>query len=919
VETEAVVALDVRPTIRRAFRIAVRRRDLVEAEVDAELQSHVELRIAQLMTRGLTREQAEAEARRRFGVSWAEAVRRLHDAGNQREARLDMRERLDAVWSDVTYAVRTALRQPAFSVVVVLTFALGIGANATIFGVIDQLLLRPPPHVAQPQELFQLGRTVVFDGREQVVGRFAYPVSVVMRSDSSTFDAVAVSTGQSKSTLNPGARAEQIYTTLVSAGFFDVLGTRPSLGRFFQPEDDSEAATPSVVLSHGFWQRRFGGDRSILGQTLRIGPRQFTVIGVAPPEFRGVGSKRIDAWIPIAAAGEMRLIADDWKTNWSGGWVLIHARLRAGVTRAGAEQRIATSYANANAAWRAATGRRADSQRVRFVLQSILPAEQLADNAEAKVARLLAGVVGLVLLIACANVANLLLARGAERQREIAVRMALGVSRARLLRLLVSETVVLAVAGGVLALMVTQWSVRILHATLLEDFAWTDSAFEPRVIAVTLGLVALTTTLAGIVPALKASNPDVTQSLKAGGREGGVDRSRMRAALLVMQAALSVVLIVGTGLFVQSLRKIAAVQLGYQPTRAIAATMGMEALMGLASLGAKPADRSALFARMRDRIAAIPGVEAATLSSTHPLHGWGFGMAVQIRGRDSVPSSPAGGPYYNAVGAEFFSTLGIRLSEGRAITSQDVATNARVAVLSEAMARAYWPNETAVGRCVILGSDSGCTTVVGVAVDALEQLKTEPKRFLIYVPAGDRWDSGANVIIARVRDPAQLVEPIRRAIQTTSADLPYAEVQSFDELLAPQVRPWKAGATLFATFGLLAVVIATLGLYSAISYSVTRRAHEFGVRMALGAQARDVVSLVVSQGLRPIVAGVGFGVITALIAGRLIASILFDTSPRDPIVYLVVTAIMVTVAIAASAFPARRASRVDPATALRGD
>jgi predicted permease len=910
------VPLPIRPRVRRAFRLALRRRDLTDAEIDEELRFHVEMRVAQLMARGLTRDEAGAEARRRFGASWDDAVSRLHDAGNLREERLAMRERLDAIRHDLAYAARTLVRQPGFAIVVVLTFALGIGANVTMFGVIDRLLLQPPPHVTNPGELVQVGITSSRGGEERFVDRLHYPLYTLMRADTVAFGGVAITTSPSPATLGRGASAEEILTALVNAEYFAVLGARPSAGRFFLPEEDRDASGHRVVvLSHGFWQRRFGGDRAVFGKSLQIGADNFTVVGAAPPGFTGVEPKRVDAWIPIGGAGSLRFVGEDWATNWGSYWLQIYGRLRPAVRADVAVDRIGVSYAAAYDAYRATNPRARDRERPRFRLRSILPAERLEGNAEANVARLLAAVAGLVLLIACANVANLMLARGGERRREIAVRLALGVSRARLLRLLLVETAVLAAIGGVVAVLVAVWGMRLVRATLLADFAWASSAFDGRVLGITLLLVLATTLLAGFAPALRASRPNVTEALKAGGREGSVQHSRLRTSLMVFQAAVAVVLVVGAGLFVHSLRQVAALRLGYEPERVIAATVD------LAPLGYQRVARTTLFATMRDRVVAMPGVASASTSATHPLHGWGFGMRVRVPGRDSLPEAATGGPYYNTVGADYFATLGLRLVEGRPITAEDVSVDARVAVLSEPMARAYWPRQRAVGRCIMLGSDSACTTVVGVASDAREQVGADEERFLIYVPLTSRWGDGANVLLVRARggDPARLVAPIRTAMQMAAPNLPYANVQPLADLLAPQVRPWKMGATLFALFGLLALLIAAVGLYSAISYGVTQRGHEFGVRMALGAQAGDVVGLVMGQGVRAAVMGVVAGTVVSLLAGRFVADLLFQTSPRNPVVFASVAALILAVAAAASFVPAWRAARVHPVRALRGE
>ena len=915
------MAFDIRPRIRRAFQLALRRRDLVDAEVDAELAAHVDLRVSQLMARGLTREQAEGEARRRFGESWAVAVHTVKSAGQRRESRLSFRERLDGVRSDLRYAGRTLLRQPGFACVVVLTFALGIGANATIFGVVDRLLLRPPPHVVRPAEVKQVGLLINVRGGERFSGRFSYPFFELLRADTAAFSDVILSTGYATSTLDPGPGAAPITTSLVSGGFFRALGVRATLGRLFTADDDIESASPVAVLNHAFWQRRFAGDRSIIGKTLRIGPGQFTVVGIAPPDFTGVEPKQVDAWIPVSTAGPLRLIGKTWRTDWPSFWLFVYARVRPGVSDAAAAERVRAMYANAHEAWKSANGIAQADPPLKVALQSILPAEQLRDNAEAKVSRLLVAVAALVLLIACANVANLLLARGAERRREIAVRLALGVSRGRLVRLLVAETVILATVSGLVALLAARWGVQALYLTLLEDFAMGESALDWRVVVVTVALVLFTTVVAGLVPALRASRPNVIDSLKAGGRAGSATPSSVRTTLLAVQAGLSVILIVGAGLFVQSLRQAATIELGYEPDRVVAASLGIEALMGLQSLGANKVERQARFERMRERVAQIPGVAEATVSSTHPLLQLRFGMDVRLRLTDTLTGYGRERPAYNVITANYLQTLGIPLLDGRSISVTDIATDARVAVVSRELARRYWPTERAVGQCVFLEADSTCTTIVGVAADAREQVNVPEPRRMIYVPANSRWDSDMNVLLVRSRgdNASQLIAPIRRAIQTSAPNLPFVEVHTFGDLLSPQIRPWKIGAMLFALFGGLAVVVAAVGLYSAISYSVAQRRHEFGVRVALGAQVRDVVGLVIGQGLRSVVFGIAAGIIVALFAGRFVADLLFQTSPKNPGVFAAVVAFMILLAFVASFIPARRASRVDPAVALRGD
>ena len=431
---------DIRPRIRRAFRLAIRTRDRIDEEIDEELQTHVDLRVAQLMAHGLTADQAKREAIRRFGESWTRALADLHAAGRRREERLAMHERLDAWWHDVRYAARTLVRQRVFALVVTATFALGIGANVTMFGVIDRLLLSPPPGIGDPQELGYITLSVV-GSKYPPHSTLHYPLVAALRADSTVFTQVAAVTEAWKYTLGRGANAEEIRASLVSGSYFPMLRARPTIGRLLSEQDDRDVSVGAVVLSYGFWRRRFGGDHTIIGKSLRIGPRYFTVVGVAERGFTGVDPRRVDAWIPVEVAGELRGLGPGWKTSWGSYWIHVVARVRRGVSAELANAHAHAVYQRGREADDAAHRRHPDTEQIRIDVRSILPSEQLGGVPEARVARLLVAVTVIVLLIGCANVANLLLARGLERRREISVRLALGVSRLRLIRLLLAETI----------------------------------------------------------------------------------------------------------------------------------------------------------------------------------------------------------------------------------------------------------------------------------------------------------------------------------------------------------------------------------------------------------------------------------------------------------------------------------------------
>jgi predicted permease len=429
-----------------------------------------------------------------------------------------------------------------------------------------------------------------------------YPLIAALLADSAAFTEAAGATDADRYTLGRGVNAEQVFGSLVSGSYFALLRARPALGRLIGPDDQRDLSPAAVVLSHGFWQRRFGGDRSAIGATLQIGPQSFTVVGVAERGFTGVDPRRVDVWMPLTAAGALHSQTSEWATTWGSYWINVFARAKPGLSRALVDARTTAAYVNGRDAWRASTKRDPGTSQpripqVRLSLMSVMPSEQLQDNAQAKIARLLGAVAIVVLLIGCANIANLLLARGTERRREIAVRLALGVTRWRLIRLLLAETTLLAVVGGVVALAVSVVGVKVLRTTLLTDFEWIDGAIDARLVGATLALVALTAVIAGLAPALSATRPNVTESLKSGGREGGVRRSHTSTVLIVVQAALSVMLLVGAGLFVTSLRHVASLRLGYDVDRVLSVTTD------LTTLGYNKAERQALFTRMRARLA----------------------------------------------------------------------------------------------------------------------------------------------------------------------------------------------------------------------------------------------------------------------------------------------------------------------------
>jgi len=689
-----------------------------------------------------------------------------------------------------------------------------------------------------------------------------------------------------------------VHVVLASASYFPLLGVRPALGRFYLADEDRPGGPAVVVLSYGFWRTAFQGDSGILGRQLQLGRSSYTVVGVAPERFTGVNLENVDAWVPLTASTPE--LMGPGSLNRGSYFLEIIGRLGPGGKEAA--EREATLAFRAEEVYAGV-----DSTAV-ALLGPVQHARGPEMSQNATVSLWLSAVSVIVLLVACANVANLLLARALQRQREIAVRLALGASRLRLARQLVTESVLLALAGGVAALLVTLWAGPVIRAFLLPDMPALASAVDARVLLFTGSVALLTGFLAGCVPALQVGRADLTPALKAGAREGRYRRSRLRSGLLVGQVALTVTLIVGAGLFVRSLRNVAGQDFGFDPAHTLLATMDLRAA------GYRPGQINQLNLQMLSRLEALPGVGAAAATIGHPF-GWATASSVSVPGRDSIPQLKGGGPYYQRVTPGYFAAMGTPV-RGRAFTPAD--RGAPVAIVSETMARLLWAGETAIGQCFFVGSDKRCAEIVGVVPDARRFSAVEDVAMHFYVPFTPDSSAFITALVVRARGrPEDLVAPVRAAMQETAANLPYAAVTPLADLVAPSIRPWRLGTTMFGVFAGLALVLAAVGLYGVLSYTVAQRSHEIGIRMAMGARRGNVLALMVGQGVRIAALGAGIGALAALAGGRVLSSLLYGVSPRDPVVLLGAAVIPLVVAAVASYVPARRAAKVDPVVALR--
>jgi predicted permease len=868
------------------------------SELEDEVKLHLEL--------DAVYEGDAGQARRRFGSP-------LY---HREETRAQTWLRLvDVARQDVRAAWRGVMHRPAVAALMVGTLALGVGVNAATFTMLDALYLRAPSGVAEPDSLrrywvehFNSGDGVPFKTQNM-----SYPRLQVLIRASGSPERVALYGTDNSLRLGRGFGGPRVRAVYASSNYFPVLGVRLARGRFYTSAEDSLGqAAPVALVSHAFWQSRLGGDPAALGNTIAIGKNDYTVIGVLDPAFRGLDLEPSDVWIPMAAAPEP---GPWWTRTWN--TVLFRAVERGGPPAAAFEERATALVRAFN---RDATPARPDTL-MRVYTGSIIEARGPAEpGQELVITTRLAGVAAIVLLIAWANVINLLLARAVDRRREIAVRLALGISRVRLIRTLMLEAGLLALAAAAVALLAGWGGGLALRALLTPGVEWAYPALDWRV-ALFTGLVALTSGLvAGLLPALQASRPALTSALKSGARDGVRHRSRLRTGLVAIQAALSVTLLVGAALFVQSLRNVRALDLGFDSDRLVFGSL--EFLEGEAP------PRPVIVAALRDvasRMAGRPGIEAVARTGMEPMRGFSMmDVFADEFSPESVQANPHAQPFAASVTPSYFEAVGLRFLQGRRMAGGDVDGGPAEVVVNEAMARLVWPGRNPLGRCMRFEKrENPCYTVVGVVEDSRWGYVIEPEpRPQYYLPLGNLPSPGATGRVLIVRTAPRAAEPIAAEVRSVLAGVfPAAQVhvRRMLENLEPEYRPWRLGATLFTGFGLLALLVAIIGIYSTVSYGVSQRTHEFGVRAALGAQLGDVVRLVVGEGLRTVAIGVVFGIGLALAAGRLVAAMLYGVSPADPLTLGLVPGVLLVVAAAAALVPAWKAGRVDPLTALRAE
>lgn len=828
--------------------------------------------------------------------------------------------RLETIWQDIRYAVRGLRQKPGFTLAVVTTLGLGIGANAAMFGITDRLLFRPPSFMTEPDRVHRVYLVRTFDGKENFGSYFQYTRYQDLRQWTNAFDVTAAISG-SQTAVGVGDDARNMDIAAVSASFWQLFDAPPAIGRYFTAAEDTAPLGASVVvLSHPFWQSRYGGRADVIGQRIKIAKVDYTIIGVAPEGFHGTATERVPvAFLPITtwAGTEFTWNPKDlsnWYTKYNISWMQMYARRKPDVSNEQASADLTSAYKRSYQKQRemAPQTTPAELAKPRALAGSVHAARGPQPSEVSKVARWVSGVAIIVMLIAAANVANLLLARALRRRREVAVRLALGVSRRRLVSQLVTESLVLATIGGVLGLAIAQFGGSILRTQFFPSGDKISVIADARTLLFAAGTVVFAGLFTGLAPAFTSGRTDLASSLKAGVREGTYHRSRMRTALLVLQGALSVILLVGAGLFVRSLNNVSSLRMGYDidPVLWVGVEERGEKLMD--------AEKVALRNRLEETARRITGVTQASRAVTVPFYmTWDEGIFVA--GHDTALLNRKSWRLQGA-SPTYLATVGTRLLRGRFIESTDTEKSPKVMVVSESMARYLWPGKDAIGQCVRIGADTmPCTEVVGVTEDIRAGELADDDKFFYYRPITQANPNGGGLFVRVNGLAARSAEAVRRELQKEMPGASYVTVRPFAEIFAPNVRSWRLGATMFVVFGGLALVLAAIGLYSVIAYAVVQRTHELGVRMALGAQVRDIIRLVLSEGLALTLVGLVIGGAVALYAGRWVKPLLFNVQPTDPLVFGGVIAVLLLAATLASLIPAIRAARVDPNVALRSD
>lgn len=884
------------PGVRRVFRFPWRSRREVAADVDDELQFHLEQTAAQLRAEGWSEADALAESTRRFGdLDLTRNYCRAEDIRREREKR--RMTVLDELSQDLRFAVRALRGAPAFAITALLTLTLGIGANTAIFSVVRGVLLEELPF-RQSERVVRIWQSHPGDGLEQ--GAVSEPDFLDWREQSALAESMGgyfFADGLSGVDLTGSGEPERLSMALVTEGFFETLGTIATLGRVLRPDEHVAGQDRAVVMSHGFWARRFGADPSIVGRSVTLNGQPFQVIGVMPPGFSYPADQTIDGWIPLSFFGP-----DDIGRSRGSRFLSVIARVRPGVTESQLDSElgsIASRLSEAhpeNAGW--------SDVHVASIRESIL------GEVRRPLVVLMAAV-SMLLLIACVNIASLLLARATGRQQELSVRAALGAGRGRIARQLLTESLTLALLGGALGIVLGFVAVRAIAAAGASELPRAgEIGVDATVLVFTLGVSIVSGLLFGLVPALRASS-GLQQSLRAGARGtvGGTGQ-KLRSALVVAEVALAVILVIGAGLATKSFIRLTAVNPGFEPANALVATLSVP------DHYETPDAKRNYYYGVLESIRAVPGVQAAGSIRDLPLRGNGEMARPDVPGQ---PTAPGEGPsvQLHQVSTDYFKAIGTPVREGRTFEMSDRQGTIPVIVVSEELARRLWPGESAIGKGLRFGDTD--LPVIGVVADIRQRGLAEPVEPTLYLHALQNFRSRMSIVIRTTGDPRQYSNAVRQAIWSQDPNQTITGLTTLESVLGTAVARPRLLAWLLGLFGVMGLTLGALGIFGVLAYAVTQRRQEIGLRVALGAPPRAVLRSVVGQGMLLAGAGVAIGVVAALLLTRWMQGVLFDIQPSDPMTFAQVTGVLLSTALLASWLPARRALAIDPVSALRYD
>ena len=801
---------------------------------------------------------------------------------------------METLIQDLRYAIRMLLKKPSFTIIVVLALGIGIGANTAIFSVVNAILLRPLPY----KNFDRISMIWMSNPKLGVMEDWhSYPNYVDYKEQNQVFEDMAAFNTRSFNLTGAGdpVRVVGVWNT---ASLFSVLGVDAALGRTFTEDEQEPGKDMIVVLSNGLWRRNFGGDASVIGQQISLNGINRTVIGVMPPSF-SFPEKTTEFWVPLTITPQRKQARNSISLKAVG-------RIKPGVTLAQAQADMA------------AIAKRLDDQYFQsdYGVNLRLIHDQETHTVRSALLVLL-GAVGFVLLIACANVANLLLARAAMREKEVAIRLALGARRWRIIRQLLTESVLLGVIGGAVGLLLAVWGLSALVALAPADIPRLDqTGIDGRVLAFTLGISLVTGLIFGLVPALQASRPDVNDALKEGGRgstAGG--GARIRNLLVVSEIALSLVLLVGAGLLIRSFMRLQQFELGFNPDHLITMRVQLP--------GSKYKERKQVadfFQQLFERIEAVPGVQSAGAISTIFLSDTPNSTNFAIEGRPQATGAQSIEVPLDAVSAKYFKVMGIPLISGREFDDRDALGTPPVAIINETFANRFFPGEDPIGKRYVYGGpapDNPWITIVGVVGDMRRTGFDRPVRPETFLPESQNPDNALTVVARTSGDPASLAGMLRDQVWSIDRDQSVYDIKTMDQTLSEMLSQRRFNMLLLGVFASVALLLAALGIYGVISYSVSQRTHEIGIRMAMGAQSRDVLSLVVRHGLVLTGTGIGAGLIVSFALTRLMSTLLYGVSATDPVTFIAIPVVLAGVALGACFVPARRASRVDPIEALR--